>query len=213
VNFTVTENDLTAVQKSMAAGAVKVEVRLPTNGRTANGRPDLSRQCRAGSDRHREMRATIPMTTVALAQSIVKARVVLSTLPKAVLVPQARRNFPQRRVVYVVKDDSTAEIAAVKLASGGRLIVIQEGVRAGEQIVVNGQIGVTPGAGPHRRSTGRGACRKRGGGNASKVHGRRCGRSRRRRRKSAIASVNLSEPFIRRGHYAVLTVSWWFLAC
>jgi multidrug efflux system membrane fusion protein len=48
--------------------------------------------------------------------------------------------------VYVVKPDSTAEQRTVELGQRqGDLIVVQKGVAAGEQIVTNGQLGVTPG--------------------------------------------------------------------
>jgi multidrug efflux system membrane fusion protein len=47
--------------------------------------------------------------------------------------------------VYVVKADSTAEQRPVTLGQRqGDLIVIEKGVQAGERIVVNGQLGVTP---------------------------------------------------------------------
>ena len=48
--------------------------------------------------------------------------------------------------VYVVKEDSTAELRLVKTGQAqGDLIVIEEGVKPGEKVVVNGQLGVTPG--------------------------------------------------------------------
>ena len=48
--------------------------------------------------------------------------------------------------VYVVKPDSTAEQRNVSLGQRqGDLIVVEKGVAAGEQVVTNGQLGVTPG--------------------------------------------------------------------
>ncbi|MCM3900080.1 MAG: hypothetical protein ND866_00080, partial [Pyrinomonadaceae bacterium] len=48
--------------------------------------------------------------------------------------------------VYVVKQDSTAEQRAVSLGQRqGDLIVVEKGVEPGERIVINGQLGVTPG--------------------------------------------------------------------
>jgi membrane fusion protein, multidrug efflux system len=47
--------------------------------------------------------------------------------------------------VYVIKPDMTAEQRAVTLGQRqGELIVVEKGVAAGEQVVVNGQLGVTP---------------------------------------------------------------------
>ena len=48
--------------------------------------------------------------------------------------------------VYVVKQDSTAEQRPVTLGQRqGDLVVVEKGVEAGERVVINGQLGVTPG--------------------------------------------------------------------
>jgi multidrug efflux system membrane fusion protein len=47
--------------------------------------------------------------------------------------------------VYVIKPDSTAEQRPVSLGQRqGELIVVEKGVQAGEKVVINGQLGVTP---------------------------------------------------------------------
>ena len=48
--------------------------------------------------------------------------------------------------VYVVKQDSTAELRPVKVGQRqDDLVVIEEGVKSGERVVIKGQLGVTPG--------------------------------------------------------------------
>ena len=48
--------------------------------------------------------------------------------------------------VYVIKQDSTAEQRHVTLGQRqGDLVVVQQGVEAGERVVTIGQLGVTPG--------------------------------------------------------------------
>jgi multidrug efflux pump subunit AcrA (membrane-fusion protein) len=48
--------------------------------------------------------------------------------------------------VYVVKQDSTAEQRSVTLGQRqGDMVVVEKGIASGEQIVTNGQLGVTPG--------------------------------------------------------------------
>jgi multidrug efflux system membrane fusion protein len=48
--------------------------------------------------------------------------------------------------VYVIKPDSTAEQRQVSLGQRqGDLVVVEKGVAAGEKVVTNGQLGVTPG--------------------------------------------------------------------
>jgi multidrug efflux pump subunit AcrA (membrane-fusion protein) len=76
---------------------------------------------------------------------------VLNTIHQAVLVPA---NAPQMSAngsfVYVVKQDSTAEQRPVSLGQRqGDLIVVESGVQPGERVVINGQLGVTPGGKVH----------------------------------------------------------------
>jgi len=47
--------------------------------------------------------------------------------------------------VYVVRDNLTAEQRQVSLGQRqGDLVVVEKGVAAGEKVVTNGQLGVTP---------------------------------------------------------------------
>ena len=48
--------------------------------------------------------------------------------------------------VYVIKADSSAELRPVKLGQRqGELVVVDQGLKADERVVVTGQLGVTPG--------------------------------------------------------------------
>jgi multidrug efflux system membrane fusion protein len=77
----------------------------------------------------------------------VNIRLVLNTIHQAVLVPASAPQMSAKgSFVYVVKQDSTAEQRPVSLGQRqGDLVVVESGVEAGERIVTNGQIGVTPG--------------------------------------------------------------------
>jgi len=148
-DFTVPENDLTVVQRNMARGTLKAEVELPEEP----GAP------RAGALTFLDNAVQNGTGTVKLRATIangdhrfwpgrfVKIRLVLDTLEKAVLVPAAApQTSAQGPFVYVVKDDSTAEQRTITPGQRqGDLIVISQGVKPGERIVVNGQLGVTPG--------------------------------------------------------------------
>jgi multidrug efflux system membrane fusion protein len=74
-------------------------------------------------------------------------RLVLATLPKAVLVPAAApQDSAKGSFVYVVKQDSTAELRPVKLGQRqGDLVVVEQGVQPGERVIMNGQLAVMPG--------------------------------------------------------------------
>jgi multidrug efflux system membrane fusion protein len=70
------------------------------------------------------------------------------TSERAVLVPtQAVQSGQKGAYVFVVKPDSTVEARPVKI--GRRLaseLVIEDGVKAGERVVTDGQLRLVPGA-------------------------------------------------------------------
>lgn len=148
-DFTITEHDLTAVQRNMSQGSLKVEVRLPDQ--PAEPRVgaltfvDNAVQDGTGTVK---LRATIPNGDHRFWPGrFVKIRLVLDTLQQAVLVPAAApQTSSAGQFVYVVKTDSTAEQR--KVTPGQRqedLVVISQGLQPGERVIVNGQLGVTPG--------------------------------------------------------------------
>jgi len=148
-DFTVTENNLTAVQRNMARGTLRVEVRLPDEpDKPRDGKLtflDNSVQDATGTVK---LRATIPNGDRRFWPGrFVKVRLVLSTLQGAVLVPAAASQTSAKGpFVYVVKEDFTAELRAVTLGQRqGDLVVIDQGLKPGERVVMNGQLGVTPG--------------------------------------------------------------------
>jgi multidrug efflux system membrane fusion protein len=148
-DFTVTENDLTAVQRNMRSGTLKVEVRLPDEP----DKPIAGALTFLDNSVQREtgnvgLRATVANPDHRLWPGrFVNVRLVLSTLPNAVLVPAVAPQMSAKgSFVYVVKADSTAELRPVVTGQRqGDLVVISQGVKPGEKVVVNGQLGVTPG--------------------------------------------------------------------
>ena len=148
-DFTVTENDLSAVQRNMRRGTLDVEARLPDEPDSAlHGALTFLDNAVQDGTGNVTLRATIPNGEHRLWPGrFVKVRLVLSTLPGAVLVPATAPQMSARgQFVYVVKPDGTAELRPVKTGQRhGELVVIDQGVSLGERVVVNGQLGVTPG--------------------------------------------------------------------
>ncbi len=148
-DFTVTENDLTAVQQHLARGAPTVEVRLPDEpAAPVNGTVtflDTAVQDGTGTVK---LRATLPNPTRRLWPGrFVKVRLILSRLPRAVLVPAAAPQVSATGpFVYVVRPDSTAELRPVTLGQRqDDLIVVAKGLAAGERVVTTGHLAVAPG--------------------------------------------------------------------
>jgi multidrug efflux system membrane fusion protein len=148
-DFTVTEHDLSAVQRNMARRALRTEVSLPDE----TGEPRLGKLTFLDSAVQEgtgtvKLRATIPNADRRFWPGrFVKVRLVLDSRPQAVLVPaSAPQMSANGSFVYVVKQDSTAELRPVKLGQRqGDFVVVDEGLKSGERVVVRGQLGVTPG--------------------------------------------------------------------
>ncbi|MCI0415767.1 efflux RND transporter periplasmic adaptor subunit [bacterium] len=148
-DFTIPENDLSAVQNNMKSGTLKVEARLPES--TENAREGsltfLDNAVQNGTGTVK-LRATIPNTDHRFWPGrFVNVRLILSTKQDAVVIPATAPQMSAKGTfVYVIKQDSTAELRPVTLGQRqDDQVVIAEGLQSGERVVVSGQLGVTPG--------------------------------------------------------------------
>jgi multidrug efflux system membrane fusion protein len=148
-DFTISQNHLSAVQREMQQGSLRTEVRLPDMANDpVTGQLTFVDNAVQNETGQVTLRATLPNPDHRFWPGrFVSVRLVLSTTSGAVLVPvSAPQMSANGSYVYVVKPDSTAEQRTVELGQRqGDLIVVEKGVNAGEQIVTNGQLGVTPG--------------------------------------------------------------------
>jgi multidrug efflux system membrane fusion protein len=148
-DFTVTEGDLSQVQRDTARRALRVEVRLPDAAKPEVGSLTFLDNSVQSSSGTVLLRATVPNPERHLwPGQFVNVRLILSTVPKAVLIPSgAPQDSAKGPFVYVVKTDSTAELRPVKLGQRqGDSVVVEQGLQPGEKVVLNGQLGVMPGA-------------------------------------------------------------------
>ncbi|HSZ55907.1 MAG TPA: efflux RND transporter periplasmic adaptor subunit [Tepidisphaeraceae bacterium] len=153
-DFTITERDLAEVQKQMALGTLKTLVRLPADPIASARAGDLTfldNRVQDGTGTVK-LRATIPNDDRHFwPGQFANIRLILMTQKHAVLVPNRASQISQQGpFVYVVKPDNTAELRVVELGQRqGDDVVVIKGVKAGERVVVAGQLGVRPG-GPVR---------------------------------------------------------------
>jgi len=152
-DFTVTENDFSAVQRHTSRGALKVEVRLPDElDKPFTGQLTFLDNAVQSASGTVMLRATVPNSGHRLWPGrFVNVRLILAMVPGAVLVPAASpQDSAKGPFVYVVKEDSTAEPRPVKLGQRqGDLIVIEQGLKSGERVIINGQMAVAPGGKVH----------------------------------------------------------------
>ncbi|HEX9424172.1 MAG TPA: efflux RND transporter periplasmic adaptor subunit [Pyrinomonadaceae bacterium] len=148
-DFTISQNSLAEVQQQMRAGRLSAEVRLPDfSDERVIGQLTFLNNAVENTTGTVNLRATIPNAGHRFWPGrFVNIRLVLNTIHQAVLVPASAPQMSAKgSFVYVVKQDSTAEQRPVSLGQRqGDLVVVENGVEAGERIVTNGQIGVTPG--------------------------------------------------------------------
>src|SRR5688572_6030798 len=147
-DFTISQNHLSAVQREMQQGSLRTEVRMPDGNESVTGQLTFVDNAVQDETGQVTLRATLPNPDQRFWPGrFVNVRLVLSTTTGAVLVPvSAPQMSANGSYVYVVKPDSTAEQRTVSLGQRqGDLIVVEKGVNAGEQVVTNGQLGVTPG--------------------------------------------------------------------
>src|SRR2546426_825806 len=148
-DFTVTENDLTAVWQNMARGSLTVEGRLPDESGTPHAGEltflDNAVQDATGTVK---LRATIPNRDRHFwSGQFAKIRLILSVRQGAILIPAAAlQTSAKGPFVYVIQENATATLRPVTLGQRQEdLVVINQGLTSGEQVVVTGQLGVTPG--------------------------------------------------------------------
>jgi multidrug efflux system membrane fusion protein len=150
-DFTVAENDLPLVRKYLGGPNVKVETYL-ADGSIAPRTGDLyfidnSVQSASGTVRVRGVTANPDRAL--WPSEFVLVRFILDTLKDATLVPsQAVQVSQSGPFVFILKPDDTVELRSVTPGQRqrGDLMVIENGVKSGETVVVTGQLALSPGA-------------------------------------------------------------------
>ena len=147
-DFTIPESDLTEVQRNMARRTLGAEVRLDESTKAREGKLTfLDNSVQEGTGTVK-LRATVGnKDRLFWPGRFARIRLILDTHHAAVLVPaEAPQLSAKGSFVYVIKQDQSAELRPVTVRQRhGDLVVIAQGLNEGERVVVNGQLGVTPG--------------------------------------------------------------------
>jgi membrane fusion protein, multidrug efflux system len=96
-----------------------------------------------------KLKATFPNNDLKLwPGKFVNARLVLTTRKNATVIPSSVvQRGPQGTYAYVIKSDKTVQMRPIKVAqTEGSLTLVEEGLSPGEQVVVDGQYKLQPGA-------------------------------------------------------------------
>ncbi len=164
-DFVMPEQNLTRVRQQMAKGALKTLAWLPEDSEATAAEGELTfldNMVVSGSGTIK-LRATLPNTDAHFwPGQFVKVRLVLETIDNAVLVPKSAEQIGQQGpFVYIAKEADTVDpntkaaqhgtVAELRLIKPGQpqpgdLMVVLDGVKAGEQVITQGQMLLQPNA-------------------------------------------------------------------
>ncbi len=165
VLFTLPQDALPQVSQAMADGPLEVEA-YARDGTTLLATGQLSvidNQINANTATLR-LKAQFQNTRHLLwPNAFVKARLKVTTRTGALVVPTvAVQRGPKGAFVYLVGQDGTANVRAVQVdTTEGELTLVRGGLTAGEQVVVDGQSQLRPGAKVQLKNAPDGGAQKR----------------------------------------------------
>lgn len=150
VSFSIPEQHLSDLENFITAGALKVEASIPgTDTETESGVLTFINNTVDTSTGMIGLKGTFPNDDKNLwPGQFVDVVLNLTSIPDAVLVPsQAVQTGQEGKYVFVVKEDGTVETRQVETGLVlEKEIVIKKGVSAGEVVVTDGQLRLSPGA-------------------------------------------------------------------
>jgi len=150
VLFAVPEKELGDIKQQLAGGRVAVEAEVTgTNGFTEKGVIDFLDNTVEVSSGTIKLKGVFENPKKRLwPGQLVNISIVMNIRKDAVIVPtQAIQTGQQGQYLLVVKQDSTAELRPVTIGpvQNGNT-VIEKGLQAGEQVIIDGQVRVIPGS-------------------------------------------------------------------
>lgn len=150
VVFSVPERHLAAIKEYQAAGPLAVVAEMPEGG----GPPENGELTFIDNKVDDTTGMIVLKGTFANEQQrlwpgqYLRAVLTLTMRPEAVVVPSAAVQIGQGgQFVYVMKDDATVEARPVQTGPAlADKVVVENGLAAGERVVTDGQLRLTPGA-------------------------------------------------------------------
>jgi multidrug efflux system membrane fusion protein len=151
VLFTLPEDDFDIVNREMAAGPLTVTASSRADNKVlGEGTLLLIANEINQTTGTIQLKATFRNKDHALwPGQFIDARLLVETRHGAITVPaDAVQNGPQGLFAYVVKPDNTVQMQPIEVSAanaGGAVTLIESGITAGEQVVVDGQLKLRPG--------------------------------------------------------------------
>ena len=148
VDFTIPERYLSQVRRAMKEGKLKVEITLEDDKEGPySGELQLIDNTVDNTTGTILLRASVDNKERALwAGQFVKVRLILGINKDAVLVPYEAVQLGQKgSYLFVITPQNEADLRQIKIGSRQKdYIVIEDGVKTGEKVVISGQMGLSP---------------------------------------------------------------------
>jgi multidrug efflux system membrane fusion protein len=149
VAFSVSQEDMGELQKAMAAGPVAVSAQIPdSSAPTQQGKVSYIENAIDPTTNTLSVKAEFPNEQEFLWPSqFVNVTMTVRIDPNAIVVPAAALQESQNgSYVWVVKPDNTVEMRTVRiLRQNGAETVVDNSLKPGEHVVVEGQLRLEPG--------------------------------------------------------------------
>lgn len=150
VTFSLPEKRLAEIKRAMAAGQLKIEAVIPNEpGASETGTISFLDNTVNPATGTIKLKGTFANKSHKLwPGQFTDVVITLASRQNAVVIPtHAIQTSQQGEFVYVVKADNTVEMRQViSAAASGEETVVEKGLAAGETVVTDGQLRLTPGA-------------------------------------------------------------------
>jgi multidrug efflux system membrane fusion protein len=150
ISLSLPQSDLPRIQEMQRTKGLTVTIALHDAGAAADIQAPVNFISNAvtGSTGTIELRATYPNKDMALVPGqLVDVVVALSEIPHAILVPREAVNTgPDGQYVYTVKDGTAQQVPVQVKFDDGVYDAVSGNLKPGEQVIVEGQLRVIPGA-------------------------------------------------------------------
>ncbi len=165
-SFTITDKDLPSLKRQVAAGKVTVTAEIPgTQPIKENGTVSFIDNSIDPATGTIKIKATFDNAKKQLwPGQFINLSITMTQMNNAVVVPSQAIQIGQKgQFVFVISKEGTAEIRPVSsgpVAAG--MTVIANGLQAGEQVVIDGQMRVIPGGKVEIKNSGREKAEQKG---------------------------------------------------
>ena len=148
LSFTLPQTELPRIQARQRTGALTATLDVrDSKGKVLTAPVDFTSNIVSNQSGTIELRANLPNDDLSLVPGqLVNVTVELADIPNALVVPRdAVNDSPNGSFVFVVKDDKAVQVPVSVLFDDGTDAAISGDVKAGDDVIAEGQLRVVPG--------------------------------------------------------------------